>query len=601
MIFELSSTDKHFAAFIAGEAGKTGCASPLLPLAASLLSSSVGSGHICLDLAGIAGRAVQVDGCEELLPGLPELERELSGSCVVGPPGAFRPLVLDAGRLYLYRYWKYESALVRAVLEKAGAAAAGLNEALLSDGVGRFFGPGGEGTDWQRVAALAALWKRFCVISGGPGTGKTFTVIKILALLLEQAGEKPLRIALAAPTGKAAARLKESIRRMKEKLHCSPEVRDRIPEEVTTIHRLLGVRSGSIRFQHDEKNPLPYDVVIIDEASMVALPLMAKLAVSLEAGARFILLGDRDQLASVEAGAVLGDLCGGGRAEPFSAGFSKFLERVAGEKVEPSGAPDCPLADTLVVLKKNYRFAADSGIGAVARAVNEGDGAGALKLLRGSGKGDVAWRDVPPPERLRKELAELVVAGYTPYLGAGSPGEALALFDRFRILCALRQGPYGVSGINEQVEEILAQKGLIQKNNRWYRGRPVMITVNDYNMRLFNGDIGIVLPDAESGGEPRVHFPSPEGGVRKVAPVRLPEHETVYAMTVHKSQGSEFERVLMLLPGHDTEALTRELIYTGITRARDAVEVWGDGEVFTGAVLRRVERASGLGQKLWQD
>ena len=598
MIFELNSTDKHFAQFIGGEAGG---ASPLLPLAASLLSSSVGSGHICLNLADIAGRSVLVDGVEQRLPGRAELESELLGSSVVGTPGSFRPLVLDAGRLYLYRYWQYENSLVRVVLEKASSAAAGLDEALLRNGVARFFAPGGEGTDWQRVAALAALWKRFCVISGGPGTGKTFTVIKILALLLEQAKGGKLRVALAAPTGKAAARLKESIRKMKEQLDCSAEVKSQIPEEVTNIHRLLGVRSGSIRFRHDEKNPLPYDVVIIDEASMVALPLMAKLAVSLEAGARFILLGDRDQLASVEAGAVLGDLCGGGRPEPFSAGFSRFLERVAGAKVDPCGDPDCPLSDSLVVLKKNYRFSTDSGIGAVARTVNEGDGAGALKLLQEPGRGDVAWRDVPPPERLRKELAELVVTGYTPYLGAGSPGEALVLFDKFRVLCALRQGPYGVSGVNEQVEEILAQKGLIQKNSRWYRGRPIMVTVNDYNMRLFNGDIGIVLPDAESGGEPRVYFPSPDGGVRKVAPVRLPEHETVYAMTVHKSQGSEFERVLMLLPGHDSESLTRELIYTGITRARDAVEVWGDGEVFAAAVLRRVERASGLREKLWQD
>lgn len=598
MNFELNSTDRHFAAFIEGEAGG---ASPLLSLTASLLSSSVGSGHICLNLEAIAGQSVLVDSTETWLPGLEELENALLATSVAGPPGSFRPLVLDTGRLYLYRYWKYESALVRVVLEKAGAAAADLDEALLRDGMARFFGPGAEGADWQKVAALAALWKRFCVISGGPGTGKTFTVIKILALLLEQAKGEKLRIALAAPTGKAAARLKESIRKMKEVLDCSTEVKSQIPEEVTTIHRLLGVRSGSIRFRHDEKNQLPYDVVIIDEASMVALPLMAKLAVSLEAGARFILLGDRDQLASVEAGAVLGDLCGGGRGEPFSADFSRYVERVAGENVAPCGDLDCPLADSLVVLKKNYRFGVDSGIGTAARKVNEGDGVGALKLLQEPGKADIAWREVPPSERLRRELAELVVTGYTPYLGAASPGEALQLFDKFRILCALRQGPYGVLGLNEQVEEILSQRELIQKKNRWYRGRPVMITVNDYNMRLFNGDIGIVLPDAESGGEPRVYFPSADGGVRKVAPVRLPEHETVYVMTVHKSQGSEFERVLILLPDHATESLTRELIYTGITRARDYVELWGAGEVFADAVQRQVERASGLRKKLWRD
>jgi len=595
--FELTAIDRHFAAFIRRE---TVDAPPSLLPVVSLTSNVVGNGSICLNLADIAGRDIVVDGAELRLPEVDQLKSELSGTGVVGSPGHFKPLVLDDnGRLYLYRYWQYERNLARTILAKAAHAAFDIDEVLLSEGVARLFPGGAEGeTDWQKIAALAAVRKGFCVISGGPGTGKTSTVVKIIALLLEQAKGGSLRIALAAPTGKSAARLKESIRLMKEKLDCSAEVKALIPEEVTTIHRLLGVRKDSVRFRHGEDNLLPHDVVIVDEASMVALPLMAKLAVALKKDVRIILLGDRDQLASVEAGAALGDICGGGRQEPFSAGFVEHVNRVAGEKIaaDPSGTAPLPLADSLVVLKRNYRFAADSGIGAVARAVNAGDGTGAIDLLKAGNN----WHDIPAADSLKKSLVSRVIAGYGAYLATVSPVEALQRFDGFRMLCALRQGLYGVSGVNALVEEILAGKGLIDTRSRWYPGRPVMITVNDYHLKLFNGDVGIVLPDPGSEGALRVWFPDSEGGVRSVSPVRLPAHETVYAMTVHKSQGSEFDRVLMLLPCHDSEALTRELIYTGLTRAKSDVEVWGSEEVFGAAVSRRIERKSGLRDALWQ-
>ena len=598
--YELSATDRHFAAFIQREAGS---APPWLGLAVSLASNAVTSGNICLNLADIADTKILVDGSEQRVPLLGELQEQLVGTGVVGAPGEFKPLVLDGdGRLYLYRYWKYERDLARVIMEKAATPSIDLDQTLLSEGVQRLFPVSkGEGSDWQKIAAVAAVRKRFCVISGGPGTGKTSTVVKIIALLLEQATESRLRIALAAPTGKAAARLKESIRLMKEKLDCSAAIKILIPEEVTTIHRLLGVRSGSVRFRLSEDNLLPHDVVIVDEASMVALPLMAKLAVALKRDARLILLGDRDQLASVEAGAALGDICGGGRKEPFSAGFVEFVKSVAGEQVpvDPAERANFPLTDSLVVLKRNYRFGSESGIGAVARAVNAGEGKNTIALLQEKSNVGSIWYDVPPADRLKKALAERIVTGYGSYFSARSPAEALELFDRFRILCALRQGTYGVTAINALVEEVLAEKGLIEQHNRWYPGRPVMVTVNDYHLKLFNGDIGIVLPDTENGGNPRVWFPAPEGGIRNVSPVRLPAHETVFAMTVHKSQGSEFDRVLMLLPDRDSEALTRELIYTGITRAKNVVEIWGDEAVFVEAVSRRIDRKSGLNEALW--
>ena len=615
MTYDLTPIDRHFADFICRQAGAH--VTPWLKPAASLVSSAVGRGHICLHLADLAGKRLLVDGREEALPGLDDLSRDLTSVPVVGAPGAFTPLIIDAdGRLYLYRYWKYERDLATVITAKAAAGCL-VDERLLGEGLERLFRSSNpEEIDWQKVAAVAAVRKRFCVISGGPGTGKTSTVVKIIALLAEQAQGESLRIAMAAPTGKSAARLKESICSMKEKLECSDEVRSLIPEGVSTLHRLLGARGSSIRFKHSAENLLPWDVVIVDEASMVALPLMAKLAVALRPDARLILLGDRDQLASVEAGAVLGDICGRGRPEQFSPEFAAFVSRVAKEQLPndligrsgrpPSPVPRAPrpelcapLMDSLVILRKNYRFGADSGIGQAARAVNVGEGGEALALLKNSACFRTAWRRTPEIEGLKRALAEKVIAGYEAYLRAESPEEALKKFDAFRVLCALRQGPYGVSGLNALIEEILVGHGLIDRRSRWYRGRPIMVTVNDYHLKLFNGDIGIIFPDEESDGSPRVYFPGSEGGVRKISPVRLPAHETVFAMTVHKSQGSEFDQVLLLLPAHDSVALARELIYTGLTRAKSELELWGDETVFLEAVRRKTERDSGLENALW--
>ncbi|MDD2898038.1 MAG: exodeoxyribonuclease V subunit alpha [Desulfuromonadaceae bacterium] len=601
MDFELSSTDRHFAAFIMREAEH---ATPWLGRVAALASHAVASGNICLNLAEIAAAEISLDGSEHHVPKLEKLFEQLSGTQVVGVPGEYKPLILDPdGRLYLYRYWKYEHDLARILLDKACSPVGDVDEELLASGIQRLFPSRPEaGIDWQKIAAVTAVRKRFCVISGGPGTGKTSTVVKIIALLLEQVSPGPLRIALAAPTGKAAARLKESIRGMKESLDCSRATKDLIPEDVSTIHRLLGVRSGSVRFRHNGDNPLPHDVVIIDEASMVAAPLMAKLALALAPAARLILLGDRDQLASVEAGAVLGDICAGNRSVGTSPECAGFIARVTGEAVpqQPDVISDGVISDSLVVLQWNYRFGAGKGIGAVSRAVNAGEGKSAHALLTGGSGSGCCWHDIPKPDGLKNALAEQIVSGYAAYPDAGSPAEVLKRFDRFRILCALRQGPYGVAGVNLLVEEILGEKGLIERHSRWYPGRPVMITVNDYSLKLFNGDIGIVLPDPDHGGNPRVWFAASDGGVRSVSPLRLPAHETVYAMTVHKSQGSEFDQVLMLLPDRDSEALTRELIYTGITRARSTVDVWADEAVFCAAVARRINRTSGLAAALWE-
>jgi exodeoxyribonuclease V alpha subunit len=598
---ELNPIDRRFAAFISRVAGD---AAPLTGVVSALVSNAVGEGNICLNLADIAGRRILLDGVETEFPGIEELRSVLEATRVVGLPGDFRPFVLDGeGRIYLYRYWKYEQDLALAILEKTAHVCSSIDVELLREGLSRLFpAESGAGPDPLITAAVAAVRKKFCIISGGPGTGKTSTLVKILALLIEQAKGSPLRIALAAPTGKSAARLKEAVGLTKENLNCAAEVKDRIAADVSTIHRLLGTIGGSTRFRYSADNPLPFDVVIVDEASMIALPLMARLVLSLKPDSRLILLGDRDQLASVEAGAVLGDICGGRGSEPFSPDFNAFIAGMTGAPL-PAELPVGPLsglADSLVILKKNYRFGADSGIGKLAAAVNAGESEAVVELLKGGGYSDIRLRGLPEPDGLMGEISDTVIDGYESCLAAEMPAEALKLLDRFRILCALRRGPYGVAGINAVIEEILASKGLIDPRDIWYHGRPVMITANDRNLKLFNGDVGIVFHDRGAAAGSRVWFPDTGGGVRDISPVQLPAHETVYAMTVHKSQGSEFDRVIMILPSRDSAILTRELIYTGITRARTTVEIWGREELLTGSISRTISRKSGLGDALWR-
>jgi len=606
---QLNDIDTQFASFICRQAGSD---DQHLKAAAALLSHGVVAGNVCLDLDGALK-----DGSASLF-GIGSLERwieRLREFPVVGAPGEFTPLILDdANRLYLHRYWHYEDELAASILRRG--ATVEFNRALLQSGLRRLFPQGNpDEIDWQRVAALAAVTRRFCVISGGPGTGKTSTVVKVLALLLEQMGGDSCRIALVAPTGKAAARLKESI---VGGVECSDEVRALIPEDVSTIHRLLGYLKGSCSFRHNSDNPLPYDLVIVDEASMVSLPLMAKLVDALRQDTRLILLGDRDQLASVEAGAVLGDICNTGALHGFSASFVQLAAELAGDQLPvqqstggdalppalsggargDAAAANAALGDAVVLLRKSYRFSASSGIGKVGALVNDGNGAAALEAFRDAGYPDLALADTPPPAELGEALAERILSGYGAYLEEASPDRAFALFGQFQVLCAMRNGPYGVDTVNQLVEERLAKAGLIKPEGRWYAGEPVMITRNDYNLGLFNGDIGLVLPDPDSGGELRAFFPSGTE-MHKVLPLRLPEHECAFAMTVHKSQGSEFDRVLLIMPDRDAPLLTRELIYTALTRAKKSVELLGSDSLFVSAVERQIVRRSGLRDKLW--
>ncbi len=564
---------------------------PELRLAALLVSRAVEAGHVCLDL-----------GAPDAVPGVDAVPARhawieaLRGCPVVGEPGAFAPLVLDrAGRLYLHRYWEDEQRVARFVRERTARPAAGLDETELARGLSRLF-PGPDGVDWQRVAAVAAVSRAFCVVSGGPGTGKTFTVVKVLALLAGQRPHDPLRIALAAPTGKAASRLEASIRQARDALAYPDDAADRLPDRVQTLHRLLGA-SPDGGFRHGAGAPLPHDVVVVDEASMVALPLMARLVDALRPGARLILVGDHHQLASVEAGAVLGDICSGARAGGFSAAFRRLLARVGGGDLPgPPAGEQGGLRDGIVVLERNYRFGRASGIHAVSRAVQEGDPA-AVELLASGRFPDASLRPLPAPPELEDALRGPVSRGYGPVARAAGPGRALDAFGRFRVLCAVRWGEHGVGRLAARVERLLEAAGWIRPRGTWYPGRPVLVTRNDDRLGLYNGDAGIASV-ADDGGL-RVFFPSPDGGLRAFSPARIPAHETAYATSVHKSQRSEFDRVLLVLPDRDAPVLTRELFYTAITRARSSVEVWATTGALHRTVARRVQRASGLREALW--
>ncbi|NTU90314.1 MAG: exodeoxyribonuclease V subunit alpha [Chlorobiaceae bacterium] len=571
MEFRERPIDRQAAAFLCR--GATGNDASILRLVVSLLSQAVGQGDVCIGIDDIA--SVKLTDGEELdvsLPETAELYRMLGNLPSVGRPGERRPLVLDAaGRLYLYRYWRYEQLVAAGIVSGCALFAENIDPDTLSEGLERLFPSDGErGEDRQRRAAEAGVLRHLSVISGGPGTGKTSTVVRILALLLEQPDGLAQRIAMAAPTGKAAARLKASIASMRDSLRCDESIKKAIPAEVTTIHRLLGSLPGASAFRHHAGNPLPYDTVIVDEASMIDLSLMSALLTALPGNSRLILLGDRHQLSSVEAGAVLGDICKAG---------------------ETPGALN---EGSVTILERNFRFREGSGIAELSNAVNSGNPTETMQLLNDEARPAIRWRQIPEKSELRPALATSIIDGYRAYLEAGTPAEALSRFDRFRVLCALREGPWGVTGLNRTVESLLAAAGLIEPTGDNWRGRPVLVTENDYMHKLFNGDIGIILPDGSPENILRAFFPMPDGSIRTLPSELLPEHETAFAMTVHKSQGSEFDHVLMLLPPTDSPVLTRELVYTGITRARVSIEILGNEPVFSKAVQRRTERRSGL-------
>lgn len=564
-------------------------ADPLVVTLAALASAHLGQGHVCLELAS----ATEVS---PLSANPAQLRGALTASALVGKPGDMAPLILDGDRLYLARYWWYEYRVAEALRQRSSTRELTATQSgRLIESLRRMF-PSVDGVpNEQGLAAAVALLRQFAVISGGPGTGKTYTVTGMLAALLERAEDNAIHIALAAPTGKAAARLAESIAAARGMIDCSHDIRARIPGEATTLHRLLGIGRDPAKPRHHAGNPLPCDLLVIDEASMIDLPLMARTLDALPDGARLILLGDRDQLASVEAGSVFADIAGDTANARYTPGFADLLSDCVDGV--PTQHADSPFADNLALLTTSRRFDPQAGIGLLAAAINRGDSETVLRTL-GEGRGEVSYRDLAGVD-VAGAVQSLAVDLYTDYLSADDAREALDRFNRARILCAVHQGPTGVGQVNDTVVEALRAHRLISQDGEYYRGRPVMMVRNDPELGLFNGDVGMLWPSGEDTDGLKAWFEMPDGSMQAVSPARLPGHVSAFAITVHKSQGSEFDRVLLILPTQQRDVLTRELLYTAVTRARRHVGIWGVRDVIASAVACRTWRASGLRDRLF--
>jgi len=611
----LDSADVHTAVTLGRLAPGTADSHDAVMLAAALAVRAVRLGHVYVDLSTVAETATTDDDESDVdLSGLPWPDPAtwpvlVAASALVatgfdGPPD--RPLrlvgrVASAGpgdakpgggsvtspgvRLYLDRYWRHERAVADDLSRRGAGESPPVDAATLADGLRRLFPAVAGGDDSQRLAAATAVRRRFTVVAGGPGTGKTTTVARILALLHEQAaalGQDPPRVALAAPTGKAAARLAEAVHAEAAVLDVDPEVRAALVATPTsTLHRLLGFQPGTrSRFRHDGANQLGHSVVIVDESSMVSLSMMAKLLPAVRRSARLVLVGDPRQLASVEAGAVLGD--------------------IVGPSNRPNPVPGSPVADGIVVLRRVHRY--DAGIASVAEAIEVGDPPAVVSALRAAR--EVTWVETGPnlePGRSPElagvrnavvDTARAVVAAAQVGDGAG----ALAQLRAVQVLCAHRRGPAGASRWRVEIEHWLRAAIPGYGSRRWFAGRPLLVTGNDYGLGVYNGDTGVVVDVGD--GRLRAMFER-RAEVLSVRPNRLASVESLYAMTIHKAQGSQFEAVVVVLPETASRALTRELLYTAVTRARVSLTLIASEAAVTAAVGRPISRATGLGDALW--
>ena len=583
----LDASAVHVAAVISRSVGGV---DPEVLLGAALAARSPRFGHTCVVPADVAGSIVVDDAALTEIDDLPwpkprEWAARLSVSPAVYRPGTLRgdvnlPLVWDGTRLYLERYWSFEDRVAQDLLRRARAAG-GLAEpsAELETILGQLFEYDDSSTpDLQREAVIRSLTRRLTVIAGGPGTGKTRTIALLFAAAqrLASGRRQVLDIALAAPTGKAADRMTESVRANVALTGLDEDVAEAVGAVVaTTLHRLLGATGGG-RYRHDAANPLPHDLVIVDETSMVSLPLMARLLDAVRPEATVVLVGDPFQLASVEAGAVLGDIVGTASTRTGAA----------------------PLAADVVLLERVHRFQADSAIAALADAIRDGDADQALELLANDPTGELAWVEEDDEAGIATLKAE-VAANSVEVIRAARSGDSEAALGRasdLKVLCATRLGPLGVFRWTDDIE-IFAARALPDAGigRRWYVGRPIIVTRNDYATRTFNGDVGMVVAGP---GQPIVAFVEPSG-VRTLAPSQLGDVETWWATTIHKSQGSEFRRVIVTLPPPPSPILTRELLYTAVTRAKEQVTLVASKAALRAAIKRPAVRASGLGPKLW--
>ncbi len=584
---------------------------PILLMISALLSAETMAGNVCLALSDItvdklfSGRHPELAVSFWQMMGNPD-EETIYQSINNAEPVSLAtshevsPLLLSGDYLYFQRMWQYEQSVASYF---SHSTVSYQNDKDIQSILNELF-PKSDEIDWQKIAAAVAVTSKVSVISGGPGTGKTTTVARILAALikLESKTKNHLRIELAAPTGKAAARLTESLSMAMQQIPLTDDERKLLPNQAKTLHRLLGAQPESQQFRYHRDNPLVLDILIVDEASMVDLPMMGKLIDALPIDARLIFLGDKDQLASVEAGAVLGDIC-----QFANLGYSPEravqLTKLTGHSLANFTGNNGPIIrDSLCLLRKSYRFSAQSGIGQLATAVNDGNTKLSLRLLC-EPLTDIHNHMINNVLDTQDDYGQILLDAskhYQDYLlavkSAKTPEEILSKFNQYRVLTALRDGPYGVVGLNDKLEKLLHRQGLIHrpfnKLNKHYSGRPIMISRNDSPLGLFNGDIGIILADEENAL--RAYFQFPDGTIRGIQPNRLPLHETAYVMTVHKSQGSEFAHTAFVLPTVYSPVITRELVYTAITRAKKELSLYGCPKTLRRAIEMPIKRRSGL-------
>jgi exodeoxyribonuclease V alpha subunit len=607
----LTAADVHVALRVSGLAGEV---DESVLLAAALAVRAPRLGHVYVDLATIRDTAaVETDEPVDLSvlpwPAVADWTKLVAASGLVSvgdaegdTPG--RPLRLVGSSLYLDRYWREERCVAADLLAFSHGSPADVRMDVLRDGLARLFA--GQTDSRQCLAAASAVLRRMTVVAGGPGTGKTTTVARIVALLAEQAAAagvaEPL-VALAAPTGKAAARLEEAVHEEAVELAVEAPIRAQLLAlQASTLHRLLGWRPDShSRFRHNRGQRLPHDVVIVDETSMVSLSLMARLVESVRPDARLVLVGDPGQLASIEAGAVLGDIVGpASDTLQISPAARSLLAEATGHDVAASDPTrGATIGDGIVVLDRVHRYG--GGIARLAEAIRRGDPDAVMEVLR-EASGDVIWIDVDVADASAQEAlapirghAVAAARAVSEAAREGAAAEAIEALRSFRLLCAHRCGPEGVATWTDWMEAWLASE-IDNAGDRWYVGRPLLVTENDYELRLYNGDVGVVVQAAP--GRVSAAFER-RGEIAEISPSRLGIVDTVYAMTIHKSQGSQFETAAVLLPAATSRILTRELLYTAATRARQKLMLAGTEETIRAAVARPIARASGLRSRLW--
>jgi exodeoxyribonuclease V alpha subunit len=633
---DISRLSYYFAEFIVQQsAQQSNCdMDDLVALSAALVSEKNQQGDVCIVLDQYVNQPLFSASVPIISPiprgiSVAAWQQQLSESTCVGRPGDLAPLILEDNRLYLSRFWFYETQVAHSILGRLNNPVP-IDRQRFLPCLKRLF-PGVDKTSdsaGQMIAVAMAASHRFSVISGGPGTGKTTTVVKLLSLLLSL--EPDMRILLAAPTGKAAMRLVESIQAQISHIFdgnpvAGNHVKDDLignlmPTEASTIHRLLGY--GNQKFRHSHDHRLQVDCIVVDEASMIDLTLMHHLLDALPLHTRVILLGDRDQLASVAAGNVLGDITGHGLSVGYSPSQVDFIDSIMGsaetiEQVEHAEPVEQPIANAIALLKHSYRFDADSGIGQLSQLINKGSGQQAIDLLSAGGE-HLYWQQ-KIGKTLSADTLDWIISQYKSVIKAESVDTALLAFERIRVLCAIRSGPFGVTEINRLITSQMMVKGWImgashanrninqspsnddQNQIDHHKGQPILITQNDYELNLFNGDVGMIWPDAL--GNLRAYFYGADNSLRELHLQSLAEHVTAWAMTVHKSQGSEFDTVLLVLPSDETShSLSRELLYTGATRARQQLYVHASTASIISSCQTISKRHSGLAQKLgWGD